>query len=474
MEHLYLRVSNSVSLRNAHYFIQCRLNCASTGNLSSKGTTTYGYNDTTHDHAVTQVGSNTYGYDANGNMTTRTVGGQTYTLGYDAEGHLVSVSGATTATFVYDGDGQRVISTIGTTTTGFVGDHTEWVVGAANQPTRYYNAGGLRLATRAAGVMYYPLTDHLGSTTMTTDASGYSTAEIRYKAWGETRYTYGTQQTKHTYTGQYSNVSDFGLMYYNARWYDPLLSRFSSGDSIVPISSQGVQGWDRYAYTNNNPMRYVDPTGHKACDEVGENGKCIAYESNEDVYVKGFTREDFASVWESQGDTNNCGSYSLKFVLALQEGVNLSGEEVDGILVKNGKKIPGMGIPGRALANGAELFGLDAEYIKNGNIEMLIEQANQGNLVVVGVSWQTTSEILKLALITNPANEMLKGITVGHWLVVAGYNEAEEKIILLDPGSNNPEEKFTNYSYAELMEFWTQRRNLFIGSGDTIIFNYGE
>jgi len=108
-----------------------------------------------------------------------------------------------------------------------VGDHTEWKVGAASQPTRYYNAGGMRLATRLDGVMYYPLTDHLGSTTMTTDASGNQFAEIRYKAWGESRYTYGTLPTKHTYTGQYSNVSDFGLIYFNARWYDPYQS-FSS------------------------------------------------------------------------------------------------------------------------------------------------------------------------------------------------------------------------------------------------------
>ena len=48
-------------------------------------------------------------------------------------------------------------------------------------------------------------------------------------------------------------------MYYNARWYDPALGRFAQADSIVP---GGVQGLDRYAYVNNNPMRYTDPTGH--------------------------------------------------------------------------------------------------------------------------------------------------------------------------------------------------------------------
>lgn len=50
-------------------------------------------------------------------------------------------------------------------------------------------------------------------------------------------------------------------MYYGARWYDSSLGRFAQADSIVPLQ-QGVQAWDRYAYTNNNPIRYTDPSGH--------------------------------------------------------------------------------------------------------------------------------------------------------------------------------------------------------------------
>jgi hypothetical protein len=51
-------------------------------------------------------------------------------------------------------------------------------------------------------------------------------------------------------------------MYYNARWYDSAIGRFTSADSIVP---GGVQGYDRYAYSNNNPLRFIDPTGHVSC-----------------------------------------------------------------------------------------------------------------------------------------------------------------------------------------------------------------
>ena len=58
---------------------------AVTGNLSASGGAALSYGDPSHDHAVTTMGGNTYGYDANGNQVTRTVAGVTYTLGYDAD-----------------------------------------------------------------------------------------------------------------------------------------------------------------------------------------------------------------------------------------------------------------------------------------------------------------------------------------------------------------------------------------------------
>jgi RHS repeat-associated protein len=82
-----------------------------------------------------------------------------------------------------------------------------------------------------------------------------------YKAWGESRYTSGTLPTRYTYTGQYSYASDFGLVFYGSRFYDPLLSRWTSPDSIIP-QNQGTQAWDRFAYVNNSPINFNDPTGH--------------------------------------------------------------------------------------------------------------------------------------------------------------------------------------------------------------------
>ncbi len=51
----------------------------------------------------------------------------------------------------------------------------------------------------------------------------------------------------------------------NARYYDPAIGRFTQPDTIVPNPAD-PQSLNRYAYVNNNPVRYTDPSGH---DEFG-------------------------------------------------------------------------------------------------------------------------------------------------------------------------------------------------------------
>jgi RHS repeat-associated protein len=178
------------------------------------------------------------------------------------------------ASFTYDGDGNRLKSVMGTETTLFIGGHYEVTnPGSGQTVTKYYFAGAQRVAMKKTVIpqsetLTYLLGDHLGSTSLA--VTGNEIIETRYKPWGEVRYTTPnkTLPTRYTYTGQYSYVNDdatdlgsagFGLMFYNSRWYDPAIGRFAQADTIVP---DGVQGLDRYAYVNNNPLALVDPSGH--------------------------------------------------------------------------------------------------------------------------------------------------------------------------------------------------------------------
>jgi hypothetical protein len=53
-----------------------------------------------------------------------------------------------------------------------------------------------------------------------------------------------------------------------------VIGRFIQADTVVP---GGVQGLDRYAYSYNNPVKYIDPSGHKACHWGDPNKACSEY-----------------------------------------------------------------------------------------------------------------------------------------------------------------------------------------------------
>jgi RHS repeat-associated protein len=59
------------------------------------------------------------------------------------------------------------------------------------------------------------------------------------------------------YTGHKFDT-DLGLSYMQQRYFNPVTGRFLSND---PIGIRSVHSFNRYAYANNNPFRYVDPDG---------------------------------------------------------------------------------------------------------------------------------------------------------------------------------------------------------------------
>ena len=275
---------------------------------------------------------------------------------------------------------------------------------------------------RKGGTLSYLLSDHLGSTSLSTDAAGNRVSELRYKAWGETRFSFGALPTKYTFTGQYSYMDDpstqgitegFGLMYFGARWVDPSLGRFTQPDTMIP-QGQGVQTWDRYAYVSNNPLRYTDPTGHMNCEEDGYN--CPG-DDDDDIVIP-FDTDDFAEIIPGTAEQWAEGAKLLDeialatdtllglYVLALAGvglagGLTFEGNPVTGLAGAAAGYIIGEGsvaashalIPGNIIATMSMAAGLMAE-MKSGNTSIEGSLSVSSDSVSLAASGQVSSGAL--------------------------------------------------------------------------------
>jgi RHS repeat-associated protein len=193
---------------------------------------------------VTQAGSTTYTYDADGNMVT--AGG--ISLVYDGENRLVQDG---TTSFVYAPDGLRLKKISGNTTTLYLGNDWE-VSGGVNT---FYLPGD---AVMTNGVISWLGRDQINSVWLTTDANGAVVQRAHYRPYGERLETIAALMTSKGYIGQ-RNDSETGLIYLHARYYDPRLARFVTADPTDP-TEQGM-GLNRYAYAGNSPIVNLDPTG---------------------------------------------------------------------------------------------------------------------------------------------------------------------------------------------------------------------
>ncbi len=112
---------------------------------------------------------------------------------------------------------------------------------------------------RINSTLYFVLKDQLGSASVVTDSTGATVGEDRFYPFGETRFTTGNMQTDKLFTGQ-REITGLGIYDYGARFYSPKLGRFLSADTIVPRPFN-PQDLNRYSYTENNPLKYTDPSG---------------------------------------------------------------------------------------------------------------------------------------------------------------------------------------------------------------------
>jgi RHS repeat-associated protein len=183
----------------------------------------------------------------------------------------------------------------------------------------------MRVTAGVSTTVIYLHSDHLGSTSLTTDAGGQVVARVLYYPYGEERYTVGTLQTDYGYTGQRKNgyLDTYSM---GARDYDPRLGRWLSADTIVPNPANS-QSLNRYAYVLGNPLKYIDPTGHISDDphERREAANII-----EELSYYGVTID---VDWGWDGETWNEGSWLLgELNLVLQSVKDLAAkisEELD-------------------------------------------------------------------------------------------------------------------------------------------------
>jgi RHS repeat-associated protein len=101
--------------------------------------------------------------------------------------------------------------------------------------------------------------DHLDSVRLVTDSAGTSNLSRLYRPYGATASTSGTGRERRAFIGEEFDP-ETGLLYLNARYFDPVLGRFLSPDWLDPVLP-GV-GTNRYAYAANDPVNRLDKNGN--------------------------------------------------------------------------------------------------------------------------------------------------------------------------------------------------------------------
>ncbi|MFS4093357.1 HYD1 signature containing ADP-ribosyltransferase family protein [Streptomyces sp. AF1A] len=235
-------------------------------------------------HAVAQVDkvtpgdptastTNTYTYDEDGNVLTRTTRAGTDTFTYDDEGKLADLSSTGSAgdtKYLYDADGSLLIRRSPDGTTLYTGDEELTVKKGASSAdgVRYISLAGETVATHSSdGHFTYLIPDRQGTGTLAIDAQTQAVTRRQYKPFGEER-----DQTGAWTAGQRGYVGgtqddNTGLTNLGAREYDPSIGRFLAPDPLLDTGDP--QSWNAYDYADDTPVTSSDPSGLCMADQCG-------------------------------------------------------------------------------------------------------------------------------------------------------------------------------------------------------------
>ncbi len=219
------------------------------------GATSYTYDIA---NRLTQAGNNTYTWDNNGNL----LGNGTDTYSYDPANRLTAISGGQAAIgFGYDGLGDRLQQTLDNQTTDYSLDINTNLPVVLNDDSNSYIYGLGNIAQSSPENTSYFLGDALGSTRQLSDTTGDVTFSQNYDPFGDSIGSTGDASSIYGYAGEQTDST--GLQYLRARYYDPGTGRFLSHDSF-PGYINLPQSQNPFAYSMNNPVFYVDPSGKLA------------------------------------------------------------------------------------------------------------------------------------------------------------------------------------------------------------------
>lgn len=123
--------------------------------------------------------------------------------------------------------------------------------------------------TAAEDVVFYH-NDILGSPIAATNLDGNVIWKEEYRPYGEQIDKPASSGDNSVWFAGKQFDKETGLIYMGRRYYSPDLGRFISLDpaSLIEQVSNNPMLYNRYAYANNNPYRYIDPDGNSPIDIV--------------------------------------------------------------------------------------------------------------------------------------------------------------------------------------------------------------
>ena len=227
------------------------------------------------DNRLATINGSSVTSDLDGNLTSAPLTNGAFAAQiFDARNRLITIGGTSSTsptTNAYDALNNRIGQTYGTNSVSYVVNPNaalpQVLMRIKNGVTNYYIYGaGLLYQVTETATATNTLTyhyDYRGSTIALTDGNGNVTDRIEYSAYGLTTYRTGTNDMPFLFNGRYGVQTDpDGLLYMQARNYNPYLCRFLSSD---PSGFSG--GLNLYAFCNGNPVSYLDPFGLGAVGE---------------------------------------------------------------------------------------------------------------------------------------------------------------------------------------------------------------